>query len=372
MAVRIEKAVSGCMGLGHIDGKSVFVKGALPGELCDIVVEEDRKSYSVSRAEAILEPSPIRRAPVCPYYSICGGCDFQILDEESSARIKEGIVKDNMMRIGKLESLPEFESPSFARFEGYRMRAKFHVSAGNRIGFLSKRSNTLVPVEKCPALDGALNALLADGREILRAAKAGGRRDSGGFSSVSAFSGDDEVSLSGRTVRKTVNGIPYSVSADVFFQSNRYIMGELLSFVEENTAGETVMDLYSGVGTFSALFDGRRKVYAVERQKECLRLARINAPHAIAFTDDVGLWASKRRERPDTVIVDPPRTGLGKGVPGMIAGWKSDRIIYVSCDSVTLARDLPLFEGYKPVKAKVFDFYPGSGHIETAVVLTRK
>ena len=106
------------------------------------------------------------------------------------------------------------------------------------------------------------------------------------------------MSLSGRTVKKTVNGIPYSVSADVFFQSNRYIMGELLSFVEENTAGETVMDLYSGVGTFSALFDGRRKVYAVERQKECLSLARVNAPHAIAFTDDVGLWASKRRERP--------------------------------------------------------------------------
>ena len=71
------------------------------------------------------------------------------------------------------------------------------------------------------------------------------------------------------------------------------------------------------------------------------------------------------------MIVDPPRTGLGKGVPGMIAGWKSDRIIYVSCDSVTLARDLPLFEGYRPVKAKVFDFYPGSGHVETVVLMSR-
>ena len=133
------------------------------------------------------------------------------------------------------------------------------------------------------------------------------------------------------------------------------------------------MDLYSGVGTFSALFEGSGKtVYAVERQKECLALSRVNAPSAISFSDDVAVWGRKSGRHVDTVIVDPPRVGLDKGVPEMISSWQAERIIYVSCNSVTAARDIPLFDGYRVEKVKVFDFYPGSSHEEVAVVLVKK
>ena len=162
------------------------------------------------------------------------------------------------------------------------------------------------------------------------------------------------------------------MSANVFFQSNPRVLPKLFDFVKEHTIGDNVMDLYSGVGTFSALFEGSGKtVYAVERQKECLALARINAPSAISFSDDVAIWGRKSGRHVDTVIVDPPRVGLDKGVPEMISSWKPERIIYVSCNSVTAARDLPLFTGYRIDRVKVFDFYPGSSHEEIAAVLVR-
>ena len=132
------------------------------------------------------------------------------------------------------------------------------------------------------------------------------------------------------------------------------------------------MDLYSGVGTFSALFENSDKeLIAVERQKECLRLSEKNAPSAKSITDDVFKFASKTKTKVDTVIVDPPRTGLDKGVPELIMSFEPERIIYVSCDSVTLSRDLPMFKGYKPVLARVFDFYPGSSHVETVVLMSK-
>ena len=146
----------------------------------------------------------------------------------------------------------------------------------------------------------------------------------------------------------------------------------MFDFVRENVVGNKIMDLYSGVGTFSALFEGSGKsVIAVERQKECLRLSEKNAPSARSITDDVFKFASKTKTKVDTVIVDPPRVGLDKGVPELIMSFEPKRIIYISCDSVTLSRDLPKFDKYTPTLARVFDFYPGSSHIETAIVLSR-
>ena len=140
-----------------------------------------------------------------------------------------------------------------------------------------------------------------------------------------------------------------------------------------NAIGFTIMDLYSGVGTFSALFEGSgKKVFAVEREKECLYLAKKNAPSAISFSADVALWGRKNKERADTIIVDPPRTGIGDEALSMILSWKPERIIYVSCNSATAARDIGRMKGYRAIKARVFDFYPGTGHDESAYVIVRE
>ena len=146
---------------------------------------------------------------------------------------------------------------------------------------------------------------------------------------------------------------------------------QVKDFVKENTVGSTVVDLYSGLGTFSRLFEGEKDVIAVERSEHSLKLFKLNAPSARVYSGDVASFSLPNGENAGTVIVDPPRIGLDKNVPKLITSWHPGRIIYVSCDSTTLSRDLPRFEGYKVTKGKLFDFYPGSSHEESAFVLER-
>lgn len=338
---------------------------------------EDKRSYLRASRWEVVTPSPLRITPSCPYYGRCGGCDFAIVSAEDSARLKDEIVRDNLTRLSRLEKLPPFLPPAYGRAEDYRARVRLHVSLKERkAGFLSAKGNTLVEVKQCPCLEERLSACLSEGEQLVRRARSllleKGINRKTGYAELQLFAADDRVLYEKDEGVRTIDGIPFRLRGDVFFQSNPSVLPALFSFVRENVTGESLMDLYSGVGTFSALFEGSgRKVVAVERQKECLRLSSLNAPSAESYTGDVALWAKSRRGSVDTVIVDPPRTGLDSSVPAMIAGWKPERIIYVSCNSVTLARDIPLFTGYAPVLAQVFDFYPGSGHEESAVVLER-
>ena len=379
MALKIEKMISGCRGLGHEDGKTVIVDGALVGEEVEYTALSERKGVTEGEVKRVLSPSPLRIEPICPLYGKCGGCSFQIVGERDSALLKEEIVKDNMLRVGGLKELPPFLPPSYSESRGYRIRCRVHVDLKTkRQGFLARSSNTLVEVGSCPLLENKLNALLSEkGGAIFKRARSlmfeNRVNRNTGFVEVPMFSGDSEVSMDESRVDVTVGGIKYSVTSSVFFQSNPAILEEMLKFVKEYTVGDSIMDLYSGVGTFSALFNGEGKsVYAVEREKKCLALSRINAPSAISFTDDCALWAKKSGRHVDTVIVDPPRVGLDRSVPPMIEAWKPERIIYVSCNPVTLSRDLSLFAEYKPVLAKVFDGYYGSEHVETCVLLVRE
>ena len=378
MALKIEKMISGCRGLGHEDGKTVIVDGALVGEEVEYTALSERKGVVEGEVKRVLSPSPLRIEPICPLYGKCGGCSFQIVGERDSALLKEEVVKDNMLRVGGLKELPPFLPPSYSESKGYRIRCRVHVDLKTkRQGFLARSSNTLVEVGSCPLLENKLNALLSEkGGAIFKRARSlmfeNRVNRNTGFVEVPMFSGDREVSMDESRVDVTVGGIKYSVTSSVFFQSNPTILEEMLKFVKEYTVGDSIMDLYSGVGTFSALFNGEGKsVYAVEREKKCLALSRINAPSAISFTDDCALWAKKSGRHVDTVIVDPPRLGLDRSVPPMIEAWKPERIIYVSCNPVTLSRDLSLFAEYRPILAKVFDGYYGSEHVETVVLMSR-
>ena len=376
MRLRIEKAVTDCLGLSHDEsGRAVLIRGALPGEVVECTILDGAKGVLKAEAAEVLEPSPLRRVPICPYYGRCGGCSFQIVSERDSASIKESIVRDNLIRIGKLSELPPFEEPAFGDERGYRHRARFHVSLRDRQwGFMARESNEVIHIESCPLLSAGLDGLLRDGRELIEAARRAmfENRARGGSIEVSAFAGDDDISLGNEPVTITVGDVRYLVSASVFFQSNPRVLPELLSFVHDNTQGEVVMDLYSGVGTFSTLFEGSgRRVYAVEKDRRCLALSRRNAPSALSFTSDVATWKRKETAVPDTIIVDPPRVGMSREALSLISSFGAGRIIYVSCDSATAARDIANLWGYRITKARVFDFYPGSGHEESAFVLDR-
>ena len=377
MALRIEKLVNNALGLAHMDSRVVLISGVLPGEAVEVKNIREEKGTLLADADKIIEKSPLRIDPICPYYGVCGGCDFQIVSEENSAKLKESIVKDNLSRITKLQELPPFDSPVYGSISNYRVRARFHVDLKTKKqGFLASRSNSIVEVTECPILKKELSELLdSNNPSLFKAARSAmfeNRMSKTGFAEVPAFAGDEEISLSDKSVPITIGDIRYFVSSKVFFQSNPSLLNELLSYVKDNTIGDEIMDLYSGVGTFSAAFENSgKRVWAVERDRNCLLLSKRNAPSASSFTSDVALWGKRMGRHVSTVIVDPPRTGLGDGVARMISSWNAERIIYVSCNSVTLARDLSLFEGYEIDETKVFDFYPGTSHIETVVLMSR-
>ena len=378
MALKIEKMISLCKGLGYDQGKTVIVEGALKGEEIEYDVISEKKDVVEGRVRKILASSPLRITTICTYYGECGGCDFQIVGERDSAFIKEEIVKDTMKRIGKYETLPPFDPPQYSSFPGYRIRCRIHVDLKTKKqGFLASNSNKLVDIRHCPALEHKLDELLSErGGRLFKRARSlmfenRVNRDTG-FVEVPLFSGDKEVSMDDRCVEITVGDIKYLASSSVFFQSNKKLLSEMLSYVKENVVGESIMDLYSGVGTFSALFNGENKtVYAVERERKCLELSRKNAPSAISFSDDCARWGKSKGKHVDTVIVDPPRTGLDKEVISLLEEWKPEKIIYISCNPVTASRDLSLFSLYAPTKVKVFDLYPGSSHTETVCLLSR-
>lgn len=379
MALKIEKLISSARGIGYEDGKTVILSNALPGEEVEYKAKREHKGIVEGEVTKILSPSPLRIAPLCPLYGTCGGCDFQIVSPETSANLKEEIVKDNLMRLGSLGSLPPFLPPVYGEVKGYRKRVRIHVNPHTgEAGFLKRESNELVRVKHCPLLDEGINNLLEEEKGLLfkyaRSLMFENRvnKDTG-LVEVPLFAGEDGISYSDKSVHVTLADIRYSVTANVFFQSNPSVFSKILEYVKNNTVGSVIMDLYSGVGTFSAVFnDTDKTVYAVEREKKCLALSKINAPNAISYTDDCAKWVKKgARTDVDTVIVDPPRLGLERSVIDMITKWNPQRVIYVSCNPVTLSRDIPYFTSHKVDEVSVYDCYYGSSHIESVVLMSR-
>ncbi len=382
MALKIEKLISSARGMGYENGKTVLVPNTLPGEEIGYRVLREHKDVVEGEVTEILASSPVRKVPACPLYGKCGGCDFLIVDPEHSALFKNDIVKDNLRRLGGIDCSAVSFLPPFYRndTQGYRKRVRIHVnpSTGDA-GFLGRESNTLVSVNHCPFLDSRINAILEEKRGLLyREARSlmfqNRVNRQTGLVEVPVFAGDDGLSFGDRTVTVKLGETEYSVTASVFFQSNPSVFGKVLEYVKAHTVGDTVMDLYSGVGTFSALFSGTgRKVYAVERERKCLALSRKNAPEAVSFTDDCARWAARNRTgRVDTVIVDPPRTGLDRSVIAMMEKWSPQRIIYVSCDPVTMCRDISFFSSYRVDEVSVYDAYYGTHHIESVALLNRR
>ena len=379
MQTRCEGLLTGAVGYASLpDGGRLLLPGLLPGETAEFpsVIPRGRRFEAVDIHRT--SSSPLRTEPACPYRGLCGGCDFDYVSVADSAGLKSGIVASNVSAALSRDISSVVREPVWDSAEGYRIRCRIHVSLRDRrIGFLSRRSNRLVELERCPLLSERLNGVLSQPRRLFTGAQSQlfSRRPNPktGFVELNLLESDDGVLVEDQEGVRTVGGCAYHVSANVFFQSNARLMARLLEIVRDSASGERIMDLYSGVGTFSRLFEGSgRTVWAVERDRHCLSLARKNAPGARYFTDDVSRWAVKVRQPVDTVIVDPPRTGLGDAA-GTIASWRAARVIYVSCNSASLASDLRRFQdAYELTMLQVLDFYPGSGHEESVAVLDLK
>ena len=388
MIVTAENFVQGGRTMGHLEGgRIVFLNGLFPGEEAEIKIVDEKKGYCSAVPINIIKRSSLRRKSPCKYSSQCGGCPWIELNYDAQVAAKEELLHELFSDV-KIEFLPSVlandsvtgsvtGSPRRGEF-GYRSRARFQyrINGGKAsLGFCSEESNNTVFIDKCVIADPALNAFLANPPKI----NAWELKNM----ELPCITTDTGVLYGAGISHITINGHALPVSNQVFFQSNLKLLPNLIDYVvscvdsctscaNSHCARARVMDLYSGVGTFSAYLEDKYDVVAVEMNKNCLDLAKRHLKKTTFFTSPVEKWSPKHKDV-DTVIVDPPRVGLAKEVPAMIASWGPSNIVYVSCFAPTLHRDVQRFEqlGYKAKTLKMFDFYPQTPHTETVVLMSK-
>jgi 23S rRNA (uracil1939-C5)-methyltransferase len=425
MDVTIEKLIYGGDGLARQDGATIFVPFVIPGELVSIQETERKKKFIRGLPEKILTPSPERAVPPCPYFQICGGCHYQHIPYESQLRYKEEILRETLRRIGKIDWKGPITTHSAAPFN-YRNRAQWKVrnpdnGAPAEIGYFRAESTALVPIEICPIVSPRLEATLAAIKTMLAA-----RELPPSLREVEAFadSADERILLTfsfaqmpqasanfpaairaampwtASTLFQTVsqsrmelfgqghieqivNGFTYRVSHFSFFQVNRHLAEEMSAAVQAAAGqGALALELFSGVGLFSLpLTKSFKRVIAVESNPVAVTDCEANAadnpdrPGELEIREADSLEFLRRfREKPDCIVLDPPRAGLSPEGAAKLVKKSQQRIVYVSCEPSTLARDLAAFiaAGYDITAIEFFDVFPQTFHIETLVKLEKR
>ena len=426
------------LGIARIDGQVVFVHGAIRGEVCDVLVMKVLKNAAFGKIAALVEPSPARRQPDCPYYGRCGGCDFRHMSYEEELWAKRARVQDALTRIGGAEVTVE-EILGAEQPLHYRNKSIYPISPAGEVGFYRARSHQVVHVEHCliqkPEADALAQAVRdyiarfqvepyneATGRGLLRhlyvrtscrgeslacllvngsrlpheqelvdmlraaAPKTCGVVLGENTRRGNAILGDRYRTLWGRDyLTDTLCGLELRLSVPSFYQVNHDQAQRLYEKALEYaglTGRELAVDLYCGAGTITQVLARRaRHVIGGEIVPEAIRdaedSARRNGVENVEFLcGDASRLAAELRQRglrPDVICVDPPRKGLAPDVVEAAASMTPGRIVYVSCDPATLARDVARFAplGYCPVRACAVDLFPGTAHVETVCLLSK-
>ncbi len=386
--VRVERPATGGA-VGRLDdGRVVFVRNSLPGELVNVEITETTAKFSRADAVEILESSVNRVQAPCPYAHPggCGGCDLQHASLAGQLEWKSALVAEHLRRIAGLErAITVMQPPSVA--EGSRTRLRCAVNDDGRLALRAARSHDLVEIDHCwiadPSLAPAFTASWHGAEEVeLRAIGDGEpfavvRRETprGTMHELCSLRGEPlEPSTQSRV---NVRGHVFSVGPRSFWQSHRDAPTLLLEHVLELAEArpeDHVADLFSGVGLFAvplatAVGPGGR-VTAVESSPYAVRDARQNAEGLRNLK--VREWSVTPRSvndavgEGDLVIVDPPRGGLAKGVADTLVRRQPRRLVYVSCDAATFARDLKILlaGGYAMSELRVFDLFPMTEHVE--------
>ena len=419
VALTIEKPAAGGRMIARVDGQVVLVSGVIPGERVRARIERVSKRVVYADAVAVEERSADRRDQgVDP---LCGGCLYAHIAYARQLDIKHAVIVDAFTRIGRLElpggvDLRVAASPE----DGYRMRARLHVRGG-RVGFFREGTHDLCDARQTrqllpgtsDALDRLADALRTSGAEGIREIELAENLDAsdrvvaldGPHGDVGHAAADRRIverlaavdGLTGVVAGAHVHGSAYVVDrlavgprevalrrhVLAFFQGNRHLLRDLVSHVVAQTpTGGDVVDLYAGVGLFSvslAIASGLR-VTAVEGDRVAAVDLEANAQAAgaaiIAVHDAVERFVQRRSAtttRPSTVIVDPPRTGMSREALEGAIGLGAPRLIYVSCDVATMARDARriLDAGFRIARADAFDLFPNTPHVETVIVFER-
>ncbi len=406
--VEITAMTFGPYGVGRLDGKSVMVPNAVPGDLLEVTVQSERGGYSIARTDRIVKAGAARRTPPCAFLPRCGGCDWQQIEYADQVRLKaETVAHEFRHALGVELNAASLVEPAPLEF-GYRSRVRLKVGRGGAIGFHELGSNRLVEVDRCLVADCDLapaarfaRSLSRDLTEIEVVRQSETRQVLAGYlkkpatdqqiQRVRRFLSSEE-SVAGLVLRsgewrsavgdvevevEIEPGVTLRSGADLFSQVNRPQNRKLVAAAMELAAPAeslAMIDLFCGAGNF-AIPAARRgaRVTGVDSDAAAIdaaarnaqRLGLRDAQFVAMSARELAAFLHRARSRPDIVILDPPRTGAAELMEPIIR-LQPARVVYVSCDITTLVRDLRVLcgEKYRIDGVRAFDFFPNTHHIE--------
>ncbi len=348
------------------EGRVIFVRHGLTGELVDVRITEVSKRFARADVVTVHRASPHRVVPPCPIAGRCGGCDFQYVAPGHSRELKRQVVAELLGHLADYdftgEVLEVHPSPL-----GWRRRMRYHLDETGRAGLRGHRSEELVllPEGGCRIADPGIAMPPTD------AGRPGGE--------LLAVAGDRPLFIApgpaAGTVTEPVGEHDYQVAIDGFWQAHASAPTVLTEAVMAGLAPkprEVAFDLFCGVGLFAgALAAAGAQVWGIEGDRRAVELARGNVPGANFTGGDVGRRLVALPRSADVVVLDPPRAGAGSGVLAAVAARHPRRIAYVACDPAALGRDLKIASelGYEPVSVTAYDLFPLTHHVECVAIL---
>ena len=427
--VQIEKPIYGGAFLAHVEGKAVFVPLTLPGEQARIRITQDKRGYAAAEVEEVVVAAPERIAPGCRHFGTCGGCHYQHAGYATQLAFKQAILRETLERGGVRapSEIAVIAAETEAHAWAYRNRIRLASDAAGNLGYRGRGSHAVIPVRECPiaapllieaaqaiaevargfapALRPAEIALFcnADEKALLTSifvarhtkfrfdefARALRERVpvlAGMELVVETPSAKQSPSQQPRTIERwgaasltyRAAGFDYRVDHGAFFQVNRWLIDALVERVTAGQSGALAWDLFGGVGLFARqLATSFSRVVAVESAPSATAALAQNlrgtTGEAVKADTLAFLRRMEKSERPDLIVVDPPRTGLGADVTALLAAVAAPTVVYVSCDPATLARDLRALtgSGYAIESVALADLFPQTFHLETVVQLRR-
>jgi len=413
--VNLEKLTYGGDAMGRLpDGRAVFVPFGLPGERVRVRLTEEKKNFARGELVEVIEASPDRITPKCIHFGICGGCHYQNLSYENQLTAKTEILRDQLTRIGKIQNPPVAPTVASPSEWNYRNHAQFHLTGDGKIGFVNATGDSVIPISECHLPEPSINAFWPEiqfesNMNIERVSLRAGADDDlmlilesdspetpeleieADVSVVHLFEEHPVVIAGGDHISTRILGRDFRVSAGSFFQVNTPMaekMVEHLLAALPVSNSDTLLDLYCGVGLFSAFFASRAgRVIGVESSSSACEDFVVNldefenvelyegAAEEIlpGLVAQIGPSTSLRTSNLCYALVDPPRAGLDPRVLDAMQALGPRGIAYVSCDPSTLARDAKrlIAGGYRLVKVTPFDLFPQTYHIESISIFER-
>ncbi|MDD7149290.1 MAG: class I SAM-dependent RNA methyltransferase [Mycoplasma sp.] len=392
MQVHIDRMDHFGNGIGNINGKIIFVKEALPGETVDVTITKDKKSFMEGTINTIIYKSSKRVEPFCKYFGVCGGCSLCHLNYENTLEYKKERVKNILSKF----DIPKINVIRNENDLYYRNKIELKIVDG-KLGFYEKSTHNLIEIKECKVTKKSINKSFEFVKNMkLENANVTIRANYNDEVLIIIDSKEKPVILNPEDYKivgivlndkciygqdnfmEKINNLFFTVSYNSFFQVNNYINLELFNLIKENIVGKTVLDLYSGVGTLSIVASKVvDKVYSIEVIANAVKNALINAK--INKCDNINFILGKVEDKIgfindkiDTIIVDPARAGLDKKTIEVINNICPQRIIYVSCDTQSLANNLVDLTNYEIKRFYILDMFSYTYHIECFCILDRK